>query len=56
MDKNTKPVEAEFVRLLNKLEDKPKGMSVEELAPTPPPTGVFELPQGPAFINGKWYW
>ena len=61
--KETVPVEAEFVRFLNELEDKPKGLTVAELqmtgqvriAPTPPPKGGFELPQGPAFMNGKWY-
>jgi hypothetical protein len=52
--KETVPVEAEFVRFLNELEDKPKGMSMTELDVTPPHGGEFEIPQGPAFINGRW--
>ena len=57
---NTEPVEAEFVRFLTELEDKQKGLSMSELDKKfvcqvpPPPTGGFELPQGPAFINGRW--
>lgn len=54
MDRSTEPVEAEFVRLLNELEDKPKGLTVTELQMTDEVR--FEIPQGPAFINGKWYW
>ena len=51
--KETVPVEAEFVRFLNELEDKPKGVTVTELQLTGEVR--FELPQGPAFMNGKWY-
>ena len=38
---------AVLAHLVKVLEDKPKGLSAEEIA--------FEMPQGPAFINGKWY-
>ena len=57
-EKDIKPVEAIFVKVL---ENKPKGESVKEIKRI---TGnefggkflnqTFELPQGPALINGQW--
>ena len=44
---NPKVEKAVLAHLGKVLEDKPKGLSAKEI--------TFEMPQGPAFINGKWY-
>jgi|TARA_Y100000310_G_scaffold257284_1_gene265324 hypothetical protein len=43
------PVTAEFVRIVEELEDVPQGKTMAEF------TEEFKMPQGPAFIDGKWY-
>tara|TARA_Y100000310_G_scaffold183629_1_gene183750 strand:+ start:71 stop:247 length:177 start_codon:yes stop_codon:yes gene_type:complete len=49
---NPQVEKAVLAQLVRVLEDAPKGQSIAELREA----GVsFEMPQGPAYIDGKWY-